>query len=149
MIYHMAAGMMRLVRYVGSDLDGDGLDDGRDFDPAGDFPVVWTDPGTGGYLPGSKVQAVLQWPAGETVSWFAGLPLAAPVRLGSLGLLMIDPLAFVGTALTGLDQRARLDLGIPNSPSLSGLRIGMQALATHHSLAPGHRLSTMTTLTIR
>ena len=149
MIYHMGAGMMRLVRYVGTDQDVDGLPDGVDFDPARGQPVAWTESGTGGYLPGSKVGAILQWKSGEAASWFAGTTLPTPVRLGSLGLVGINPLVFLGTAQTGADQRSRLGIAIPNNSALSGLRIGLQALVTHASLPPGHRLSTPVVLTIR
>lgn len=71
------------------------------------------------------------------------------MRLGSLGLVGINPLVYLGTAQTGVNQRSRLGIGIPNNSTLSGLRIGLQALVTHASLAPGHRLSTPVVLTIR
>jgi len=149
MIYHMAAGMMRLVRYVGTDADADGLQDGVDFAPARGHPVVWTDPGTSGYLPGSTVHAVLQWQPGETAFWYAGLPLSTPVPLGLLGVAEINPLALVGMAQTGVNRLASLPLTIPRNSSLSGLKIGLQAVVSHKSLPPGHRLSTFTLLTVR
>jgi len=149
MIYHMTAGMMRLVRYVATDQDGDALPDGLDFDPARGHAVAWTDPGSGGYLPGSVVRAVAQWPAGERVTWFVGTRLSTPVSLGLLGSVEINPLALLATTLAGGDNLASLPLSLPNLSNLSGLTLGLQALATHRSLAPGHRLSTMTLLTVR
>jgi FtsP/CotA-like multicopper oxidase with cupredoxin domain len=149
MIYHMGAGMMRLVRYVGTDADADGLADGVDFDPAHGQPVSWTDSRPGNYVPGATVRAILQWPTGETAIWYAGLPLTNPVPLGALGMAGINPLAFLGTARTAADQRATLSIAIPRNPSLSGLRLGLQAIVTHRTLRPGHRLSTRTMLTIR
>ena len=50
-IYHMAAGMMRLVEYVSRDGDADGLTDGQDYSPDSAYPVTWT-LGRGGGLSG-------------------------------------------------------------------------------------------------
>ncbi len=149
MIYHMGAGMMRLVRYVGTDADRDLLEDGVDFAPSRGYPVGWTDPGAGGYRPGSTVRIELQWPAGETAAWYVGPPLPAPASLGALGEVWINPWAFLGSTRAGRNSRASLALGLPNDSSLSGLKVGLQAVGSHRSLAPGHRLSTLVMLTVR
>ncbi|GEM_PF-1144838 len=149
-IYHMGAGMMRLVEYVGRDGDGDGLADGKDFSPASAYPVTWTEGLGGKFAVGSRVRLVAQWKPGEQVFWFVGLPLAQGLSLGSLGVLGIrPPLLYLGRTGTTARNVATIDLPIPGDPSLKGGRLGIQALATQASLKPGLRLSTRSYLTLR
>ncbi len=130
-IYHMGAGMMRLVEYVGRDGDKDGLADGKDFSPDSAYPVTWTDGGTGAYRPGTKVHMIAQWQPGEHAFWFIGVPLTQKVSLGGLGDSWISPYIFVGQGQVGSKNVATTSLAIPNDSSLKGLRAGIQAVATH------------------
>ena len=148
-IYHMAAGMMRLVEYVGRDGDQDGLADGEDFSPASAWPVTWTEGGAGRYRIGSQVDLVAQWQPGEWAFWFVGAPLLQGIPLGNLGDAMISLYIPLGQAQVGSGRVARMALPIPNDPSLKGVRAGVQALVTHPKLPPGIRLSTLCYLRIR
>jgi hypothetical protein len=148
-LYHMHAGMMRLVHYEGTDQDGDGLGDLEDFDPQGALPVTWTDGGTGAYLPGSSVDLLAQWRQQTAVAWMLGTDLVPPVDLGALGWLRLNPLVVLGAAAVGNDRQATLPLPIPNDPKLSGIEATLQSVGTHPTLPPGARLSTVSWLRVR
>lgn len=148
-IYHMAAGMMRLVEYVGRDADGDGLDDGQDYDPRRAYAVTWTEAGAGGYGIGTTVGLNAQWTVGETALWFVGAPLAQKLPVGLYGDAWISPYLPLGLARVGTNRVASLALGVPLDSSLVGVRAGLQALTTTRALAPGIRLSTLSYLIIR
>jgi len=148
-IYHMAAGMMRLVEYVGRDGDLDGLADGKDYSPASAYPVTWTDGGAGAFRVGSRVRMHAQWQPGEWVLWFVGAPLSKTIGLGNLGDMRISLYIPLGQSQVASNNLSSTQLSLPNDPSLKGVRAGLQAIVTHKKLAPGLRLSTMTYLTIR
>ena len=148
-IYHMGAGMMRLIEYVGRDGDKDGLADGKDYSPASAYPVTWTDGGSGAFRVGTQVQMLAQWYPGEFAFWFIGAPLTQGIGLGNLGDALISPYILLGHGQVGSNRVASTPLRIPSDPSLKGLRAGLQAVGTHKSLAPGLRLSTRSYLTIR
>jgi len=148
-LYHAEAGMFRLVEYAGGDADGDGLADDRDLDPLSAYPVLTTDGRGQGYGTGTTFELAAQWPAGETVFFFVGPVRQPKVDLGPMGSLAILPFVPVGSGRAGTGDVATLALGIPPEPVLKGQRVGFQAAATHGSLTPGVRLSTLAVVTIR
>lgn len=148
-IYHMGAGMMRLVEYVGRDGDGDGLADGKDFDPQRAYAVSWIDGSKGGFKIGTTVDLKAQWTPGQHALWFVGAPLTQKIPVGLYGDSWISPYIPLGQARVGTDLVSTLGLQLPNDASLVGIRAGLQALTTSASLAPGIRLSTRSYLTVR
>ncbi|HMQ21287.1 MAG TPA: multicopper oxidase family protein [Planctomycetota bacterium] len=146
-IYHMGAGMMRLVEYAGRDGDGDGLADGQDFDPHRGHAVTWTE--SGNYGIGTKVDFKAQWTPGQFSMWFVGAPLLQAVPFGLYGDSWIAPYIPLGASLVGVGGMSTLSFHLPNDAGLVGVRAGLQALTTTATLAPGLRLSTLSYLTIR
>jgi FtsP/CotA-like multicopper oxidase with cupredoxin domain len=149
MIYHGEAGMMRLLEYVNGDADRDGIPDGKDLDPLSAYPVTMSDDQGGRYAPGTRVDLLAQWRAGEVVLFHLGGIRRTALDLGLLGTLALEPAFFAGAAVAGPAHVALLSLGIPLDPALVGLRAGNQCVATHATLAPGARLSTLDVVTVR
>jgi FtsP/CotA-like multicopper oxidase with cupredoxin domain len=140
-IYHAALGMMTLVRYVGSDSDGDGLGDDVDHDPLGDHPVLALDSLGNGFAIGTSYDVSVQWPAGEHVAFVIGTLLNPPRPFGPAGDLYVGQRTLLGRAIAGANGIATLNATIPNDPLLVGQRLVIQAMATHATLAGGRRLS--------
>ena len=81
--------------------------------------------------------------------WFVGIPLTQSVPLGALGDARILPFLPLGPGQVVSNRQSMSSLQLPNDASLKGARVGLQAVGTHSSLAPGIRLSTLTYLTLR
>ncbi len=142
-LYHAEAGMMTLVQYVNGDQDQDGLANALDLDPLSAYPVLTADGLSGGFAHGTSVELALQWPAGASVWFFLGQELGTPVSWGSLGLQRLDPFVQLGSSVAGASHVASLPIPIPNDPALAGFIAPLQALATHPTLPPGLRASTL------
>ena len=148
-LYHAEGGMMRLVQYINSDADADGVQDGMDWDPLSAYPVLSTSSSNAGYRYGTGFSLDTQWRVGEAVATFLGLPLEPGVPLGLLGTLSLGVPVHVGSAMVGSSAFAAVPVEIPNDQALVGVRAGFQALATHAVLAPGVRLSTLAIVNVR
>ena len=147
-LHHAEGGMMRLVEYVTSDTDADGVADRVDWDPLSPWPVLSTSSQGAGYQRGTGFTLDVQWPAGEVAVGFVGVPLDPGLPLGLLGQLRLDLPVHVGSAVVGTSGFAHVAVAIPADPALVGVRAGCQALATHATLAPGLRLSTLALVNI-
>jgi len=88
--YHAEAGMMRLVEYINTDADADGVGDGMDWDPLNACPVLSTSSNNVGYRYGIGFSLDTQWRPGELVVVFLGLPVDPGISVGLLGALRLD-----------------------------------------------------------
>ena len=84
------------------------------------------------FSPGAGSSIDLQWTPGQIVGLFVGTTeLNPPVIVPGLGRLVLDPgTAFAyGVAITSPQGVAQVPYQLPSSPSIVGLRIGMQGVA--------------------
>jgi hypothetical protein len=146
--YHMEAGMMKMVRYVGSDSDADGIPDESDFDPLGARPVLALDSLGGGFALGTSYEARVQWLPGTNVTYLIGTLLPAPTPFGSWGSLYVGQRKLLGRAPVAANGFSVRPATIPNDPAWSGRTFVVQALGLHPTLAGGARFSTHELLTV-
>ncbi|MCA8941061.1 MAG: multicopper oxidase family protein [Planctomycetes bacterium] len=146
---HMARGMMGLVDYAG-DSDGDGIPDVDDMEASLDVPVVTIDSQATSFAPGATGSVQVQWTPGETFACALGFSeLPASVALPPLGTFRLGtPSAHLGTVVMSAAGTAAIPYSIPNVPTLSGLRVGLQGIGTT-SLAGGFRFSTYQPMWVR
>jgi FtsP/CotA-like multicopper oxidase with cupredoxin domain len=140
--YHMEMGMMALVRYVGTDTDGDGVPDERDFDPLVARPVLQLDSLGHGFAVGTAFEARVQWVPGQNVTYVIGPELVPATPFGALGELHVGQRKLLGRAQVATGGTSTLAATIPNLPAWSGGTFAVQALARHPTLAGGARFST-------
>lgn len=143
---HMMRGMMNTLQY-GGDADGDGIATSVDWDPLSIHPVLTIPESAPAFAIGGSGSLSVQAAAGSTAFFFIGSPLVSPIALPPLGTVWIDPPTLLGSAVAAANQDASINYAIPNAPVLSGLRIGIQALAWV-PFAPGSLLSTWQPFTI-
>jgi FtsP/CotA-like multicopper oxidase with cupredoxin domain len=150
MVYHMEAGLMRLIEYAGTDADRDGVPDGSDYDPTGAWPVAWLGDNGGGFRTGTTVSCSAQWRETEALLWALGMRRFPAITLGELGTLgLADPIAYLGIVIVPQSRVGTLALSIPADAGLVGGQVAVQAVGSHATLTPNIRLSSTGLLTIR
>lgn len=129
-LMHMMNGMMTAFEYTG-DSDGDGLADNADYDPTIAHPVLTIRSDAASFAPGGAGGIDVQWQPGQWVVFLAGLQELALPAPTPWGPVYPDPASTValGFAVVGGGNTASLPYVVPNTPSLVGLRLSLQALA--------------------
>jgi FtsP/CotA-like multicopper oxidase with cupredoxin domain len=138
---HMMMGMMTLLDYLG-DSDLDGIADALDMDPLSPHPVLALPDQALAYLPGGSGTIGVQGTPGQSAHLFAGLPLSQPIELGAMGRIWLQGPILIDSATIGAGATAGLPYALPMNPTLSGVRLGLQAVISTPG-APGLRLSAM------
>ncbi|MBK8100668.1 MAG: multicopper oxidase family protein [Planctomycetes bacterium] len=147
---HMMNGMVALFDYQG-DADGDGLADAHDRSPTQQMPILSIPEMAMAFTPGAADMVSVQWQPGQRVDVLTSLTDAwPPIPMAPWGSLYLAPgtISLLGTTMVGASGEAQLGYQIPASMALSGMRIGLQALAGT-SLANSVRLSNYQAFSIR
>jgi multicopper oxidase len=148
-IGHSETGMIALFDYDG-DFDGDGIPDAYDMDAQDARPTLTIPSTASSYLPGATTAAEIQWTLGETAFLFLGVEAAAPNDLGALGTLLLDlsaPIVPIASGVVGSGYVASTPGFVPSDPTLSGVRVMLQGIATT-AITPYFRLSNPQALTV-
>jgi FtsP/CotA-like multicopper oxidase with cupredoxin domain len=127
---HMMMGMMNTFAYDG-DWDADGLANADDWDPLTKNPVLTIPEVASSFLIGGGAGSLaVQAPAGSAVDFYFSMP-GTPIPVPPYGTIFLALMpTYAGSAVASAAQSATLPYMLPNIPSLSGVRFGLQAAAS-------------------